>query len=323
MKILVTGAYGLVGKSFQNLVATCKASFGDDNLYYYMSRSDCDLVDITSVKTMFMSISPDVVVHLASCVGGVYDNMSKNYDFLMNNAYINTNIVKCCKDFNVKLLINILSTCIFPDGSVSYPLTSDQLHDGLPHHSNIGYAYSKRLLHVESELLSTTGTKVVNLIPTNLYGPNDNYNLASSHVIPGLIHKTHIATETSSELKIYGTGAALRQFLFVDDLSKVIYNFIHDNNVWHNSISNSISCIVSPPESDEVSIRDLVSYITEVYGFTGKVVYDSSFSDGQLKKTTTDMELKRLYPLFQFTPLKSGLQQTIQFFKNNYGALRK
>lgn len=322
MKILVTGGYGLVGRSLQKVV---KLQKGIEHDFVFLSKRDGDLTDISHVDIIFSEHHPDVVVHLASCVGGVYENMSNNYSYLVDNLRINTNIVDACRKFGVKRLISCLSTCIFPDRGIKYPLTSDQLHNGLPHDSNIGYAYSKRILHLTGDLLTKSGGNditVINLTPTNLYGEYDNYNLKSSHVIPGLIHKTHIAKTSNTDLTVYGTGNALRQFLYVDDLSRVILKFI-DYQCKEVNSERSISCIVSPSESSEVSIKNLVETITKTFSFGGKIVYDTSYSDGQYKKTATDYELMHYLPNFTFTSLETGLEETIKYFEENYDIVRK
>lgn len=319
MKILVTGAYGLVGKSLQKIVKLEQNGQNKDE-WIFLSRKDGDLRNTQDVNNLFQRINPDVVVHLASCVGGVYENMSNNYNYLLDNTRLNLNIVDACNKFNVTRLINILSTCIFPDREITYPLTSEQLHNGLPHHSNIGYAYSKRNLHLASHLLTKKkdNFKVVNLTPTNLYGENDNYNLSSSHVIPGLIHKTYLSKINNSPLKISGSGKAQRQFLYVDDLSRIIYNFIY-----LNLQESEISVVVSPSEMDEIPISDLVYKICNIINFSGILKYDTQFSDGQLKKTASDKELKKYLPNFKFTSLDQGLKETINFFISNYDQVRK
>jgi len=200
-----------------------------------------------------------------------------------------------------------------------YPLTSDQLHNGLPHESNIGYAYSKRILHLTGYLLSEESeTQVINLTPTNLYGEYDNYNMKSSHVIPGLIHKTYLAKKEDTDLVVYGSGNAMRQFLYVDDLSKVILKFID-----YETNKREISCIVSPPESSEVSIKTLIETIKTKFGFDGKIIYDTNYSDGQLKKTTTNLELTEHFPDFAFTNLEKGLENVVEYFKKNFNIIRK
>lgn len=314
MKVLITGSSGLLGKSLQSILSQ------DSSLECIFATSkDCDLRNYNSTILLFESNLPDIVIHCAACVGGVYENMNNNYKFLMDNVKMNNNIIECCKSFNIKKCINILSTCIFPDKGVEYPLTSDQLHNGLPHESNIGYAYAKRLLHVASNILaSSSNTQVVNIIPTNLYGKNDNYNLQSSHVIPALIHKVYLSQQSNSQLELFGTGKAIRQFLYADDLARIIHKFV----VLDQSEDKCITCIASPPSSHEISIYDLSKKIVDIFEFKGKIECNTSYSDGQYKKTTNDEELKKYIKDFEFTSLNEGLKETIEYFKLNYKSLR-
>lgn len=314
MIVLVTGGQGLVGQALQEVVQS-----NPQPPHCFLSREQCDLVDEKQVEEMFDMIKPGVVVHLAAKVGGVYDNLNNNYDFLTVNNKINTNVLQACKKYKVRKLINILSTCIFPDKDVVYPLTSDQLHNGKPHYSNIGYAYAKRLLHVASEIMSKeTGIKVVNIIPTNLYGANDNYNLDCAHVIPALIHKTYLAKTMGTPLHIKGNGLACRQFLFANDLAKIIHMFAEMN------ISESqVTCIVAPPESHEVRISNLVQMIARRLCYNGEIIFDTEEENGQLKKTVDDTELKKYIPNFRFTDLNRGLTYTIEHFVDNFTTVRK
>jgi GDP-L-fucose synthase len=313
MKILVTGSNGLVGKSLQKIVNSINenedviSSGGIQHEYYFLTRKDCNLIDVNEVNSTFEKINPDIVVHLASMVGGVYENINNNYNMFINNIRINTNIVDACNKYNVKKLINILSTCVFPDQNVTYPLTADQIHNGPPHSSNNGYAFSKRALHFGASLLKNT--TVINLIPTNLYGEHDNYEINKAHVIPALIHKTLLAKTNNTTLQINGTGNALRQFLYVDDLSKIICSHINSDN-------KSCDFMVSPPESHEISIKELVNKIVNIFNFKGEIQYDTKASDGQIKKTTvSDID-------YSFTDINTGLINTIHFFKTNYNNLR-
>lgn len=310
MKILVTGGHGMLGKSIQKLV---KNNLTNNHEYFFISRKECDFRDANSVHDLFNQLQPEVVIHLASCVGGVYQNMNNNYNYLTDNVRIHLNVVDCCDKYNVKRLINILSTCIFPNENVTYPLTSDQLHNGLPHDSNIGYAYSKRFLHVASGLLQqkNMNTKVVNITPTNLYGENDNYDLKSAHVIPSLIHKMYLAKKNNTPIEVCGTGNALRQFLYVDDLAKVVIAFIDIE-----LDKNKISAIVSPPEKEEYRIKELIEMISEIYEYDKRnITYNGSYSDGQEKKTTNEKEVAKYIKDIEFTELREGLQKTIKAFK--------
>jgi GDP-L-fucose synthase len=313
MRILVTGSSGLVG------TAVCKKlrmEFRDADFYFLTSRL-CDLRDYNEVERVFSNFLPDIVIHLASRVGGLYGNMNNNYTFLTDNLKINMNVLQASKQYQVKKLINILSTCIFPDQGVVYPLTSDQILNGEPHYSNEGYAYSKRMLFVGSNLLLKTDhdIKIINLIPTNLYGDNDNYHLENSHVIPGLIHKCYLAKMNDLDFMIKGSGMAYRQFLHVDDFADVISRFVNFND--------NATLIVSPPKESEITIRTLVDTIADAFEFKGKIVYESEFADGQIKKTTDSVELLKFFPDFTFTSIKDGLKSNVEYFVENYDKIRK
>lgn len=310
MKVLVTGGSGLLGQSLQKLVA-------NDSSFIFLSSKDCDLRYSEQVDNLFATHTPDVVIHCASKVAGLYGNMDDNYTMLIDNVKINTHIVESCKKYTVKRLVNILSTCVFPESDIRYPLTSDQILNGRPHPSNSGYAHSKRMLYVGSKLLSTT-TEVVNLIPTNLYGEKDNYNIDKSHVIPSLIHKIYLAKQNKTTLTIKGSGTAKRQFVYADDLSKIISYFTTCK------LDNKFNCIIVAPDStNEITIKELVSQLTDLFKFSGNVVFDNTYSDGQSLKTTDSSELLKYTPQFHFTPLQEGLQKTITHFVENYTSIRK
>lgn len=312
-KILVTGGSGLVGTSIKE----CSTNTNYD--FIFLSSKVCDLRDPIACEKLFSNGNFDIVIHLAAKVMGLYGNLANNYSMLIDNIKINTNILECCRKYKIKRLINILSTCIFPDKNVKYPLTSNQILNGEPSETNYGYSYSKRLLYIGSKLLTQeTETTVINLIPTNLYGLNDQYNLINSHVIPGIIHKCYKAEQNNSNLFIKGSGKARRQFIYSTDFANIILQFI---NLPLNSKLHSL--IVSPPIESEISISELVNEITFEFDFKKLVVYDNISSDGQIYKTCSDIELLNYLPNFEFTPFKTGLYKTIKYFKNNYKNIRK
>lgn len=315
MRVLISGGSGMVGKSIQNLVENNPK----DTEYIFLSSKDCDFRDYVKVDLLFDKHKPDVVIHCASIVAGLYGNMSNNYSMLVDNLKINTNVLESCKKYNVGRLINILSTCVFGN-EVTYPLTSDQILNCQPDKSNEGYSYSKRLLYTGSELLSKCSEiEVVNLIPSNLYGGKfDNFHLHNSHVAPNLVHKIYLAKQNCKELIVKGTGSAKRQFVYADDFSKIILHFVNcDLPKKFNSV------IVGPPIEDEISIKDLVNKLVGIFDFKGEVVYDSSFSNGQHKKTVSSAELLAYIPGFKFTSLDEGLINTVNYFIENYDTVRK
>ena len=315
-KILVTGGSGLVGSSIKELINKYDKETTE---FIFLNSKTCDLRDSIACEKLFSDGNFDIVIHLAAKVGGLYANMANNYSMLIDNVKINTNILECCRKYKIKRLINILSTCVFPDKNVTYPLTSNQMLNGEPSETNYGYSYSKRLLYIGSKLLTQeTETTVINLIPTNLYGLNDQFNLINSHVIPGIIHKCYKAEKNNSNLFIKGTGKARRTFMYSNDFAKIILQFI---NLPLNS--NLHSLIVSPPIESEISISELVNEITLEFDFKKLIVYDNVSSDGQISKTCSDIELLNYLPNFEFTPFRVGLQKTIKHFIKNYESIRK
>lgn len=335
MKVLISGGSGLVGSSIKDLIDDIPIGVTPHE-YVFLSSKMCDLRDPVACEKLFSNGNFDIVVHLAARVSGLYGNLSNNYSMLIDNLKINTNILECCEKYNVKRLINILSSCTFGN-ELKYPLTSDQMFDKKPDNSNEGYSYSKRILATGSKLLTKCSElEVVLLIPTNLYGNEDNYHLHNSHVIPGLIHKCFIAKKnlenklckstdsfnsignTSCKLIIKGNGTSLRQFVYAPDLSKIILHFV---DCKLEKQFNQL--IVGPPIIDEITIKELVNKIVKEFNFNGKVIFDSDFSNGQHKKTVDDSELLAYIPDFKFTPLNIGLKQTINYFIENYETVRK
>lgn len=318
-RVLITGASGLVGSSIKSMVKG-----NDDYEYIFLSSKECDLRNEVLVDTFFNQCKPDIVIHLANVVAGLYGNISNNYKMLVDNVKINTNILEACKKYKIKRLINILSTCVFGN-DLNYPLTSKQMYDKIPDSSNEGYSVSKRFLDTGSKLLTRcSDIEIVSLIPTNLYGCADNFNLHNSHVIPGLIMKTYIAKKNlennldDSKLIIKGDGSSFRQFVFSNDLAKIILHFI---NCKLDKKFNQL--IVGPPIEDEITIKDLVNKIVKEFDFNGEILYDSNFSNGQHKKTVSNDELLAYIPDFKFTSLETGLKKTITYFIENYNTVRK
>ena len=313
--VLVTGGSGLVGNAIRNEINNSINSYYSENYSFVFSNSSkCNLCDYDSTLEYFKKIQPNYVIHLAANVGGLYKNMNKKVEMLEDNLLININVLKCCKIINVKKLINCLSTCIFPD-NVEYPITEDKLHEGPPHWSNDSYAYAKRLLEVQSNAYNTQyNTNFICIIPTNIYGQYDNYNLEDSHVIPGLIHKFYIAKKNNENVVIRGSGLPRRQFIYSIDLAKLILEILKKYN-------NNNNIILSPTE--EVSIKEIALIIADTINFEGQILYDMSYSDGQYKKTIDNKKLMKFLPDFKFTPLDIGIKESVDWFIENYENIRK
>jgi len=191
------------------------------------------------------------------------------------------------------------------------------VHNGPPHPSNEGYAYAKRNLDILNRLYSEKSTcKFTSIVPTNVYGPHDNFKLEDSHVLPGLIYKCYHAMKNNTDFTVWGTGAPLRQFIYSRDMGALIVWALHN-------YEDSSPIILSVGEEDEVSIAEVAKKIVETMGFKGKLVFDTSKSDGQFKKTASNKKLKTLNPDFKFTPFDQALKETVEWFVANYETARK
>lgn len=310
MKILVTGGSGLVGYALQNI----SNNYCHD--FVFISSNDCDLTDIKETFKFFDFIKPDYVIHLAAYVGGLFKNMKYKVDMYEKNTLINYNVLKCSHDTGVKKVISCLSTCIFPD-KTSYPINEKMLHDGPPHFSNDAYAYSKRMLEIHSKAYQEQfGDNFICVIPTNIYGENDNYSLEGGHVIPALIHKCYLAKERGEKFIVRGTGKPLRQFIYSLDLARLMMWVLE-------SYHEKESIILSVNEKDELSIEDVATMIAKEFDYQHMIVFDDAFSDGQFKKTADNSKLMKLNPDFEFTNMNKGIHKSVQWFINNYNKCRK
>jgi GDP-L-fucose synthase len=310
MKILVTGGTGLVGHGIQSI---CKDY---NHEFIFLSSKDCDLLDLKQVQNLFEKENPDFVIHLAACVGGLFKNMNYKVDMYEQNTVINYNVLKCCHHYQVKKVISCLSTCIFPD-KTTYPINEEMLHNGPPHSSNDAYAYAKRMLEVHSKAYQQQhGDNFICVIPTNIYGENDNYSIEDGHVIPALIHKCYLAKQENKLFTVCGTGKPLRQFIYSVDLAKLIMWSLLEYN-------EKSSIILSVSEDDEVSIGDVARLIAREFDYEHNMIFDTSYSDGQFKKTADNNKLKNLLPNFEFTNINIGIKKSVEWFKNKYPLIRK
>lgn len=190
MVILVTGGGGLVGMGLKTEVEKVKSS---NEQWIFLRYADGDLSDMAATRQLFEKHKPTHVIHLAAMVGGLFKNMKYKLDFLRKNIQINDCVLQCCYEYKVKKCVSCLSTCIFPD-KTTYPIDETMIHNGPPHESNFGYAYAKRLIDIQNRAYHEQhGCHFTSVIPTNIFGPHDNYDLEDSHVIPGLIHKCYLA----------------------------------------------------------------------------------------------------------------------------------
>lgn len=301
--ILVTGGSGLVGNAIKSISSQYQYNYE----FIFISSKDYNLLNMNETQEMFNKYKPTFVIHLAGFVGGLYKNMHNKVDMFEKNVLINFNVIKCSHDYKVKKLIACLSTCIFPD-KVTYPIDETMLHDGPPHSSNDAYAYAKRMIEIHCKAYRENyGDNFICITPTNIYGPHDNFNLEDGHVLPALVHKCLLAKKENIDFIVRGSGKPLRQFIFSEDLAKLIL-FILENR-------NDENIILSVPETEEKSIEFIARLIAKNFDYEERIRFDTKYSDGQYKKTVSIQKLKAcIDPTFTFTSLESGIKTTVEWF---------
>lgn len=311
--ILVTGGSGMVGQAVKTVAEKEK---DPNETWIFVSSKDADLTDIHQTQALFDKYKPTHVLHLAAMVGGLFRNLHYNLDFLRTNIRINDNVLNTSFEKGVQKVVSCLSTCIFPD-KTTYPIDETMVHNGPPHQSNFGYSYAKRLIDIQNHGYHIQhGRKFTSVVPTNVYGPHDNFSLEDGHVLPGLIHKTYVAKRDGSPLTIWGTGSALRQFIYSLDLARLM--------IWALRHYDEIEPIIlSVDENDEITIKEAAQLVVDAFDFKGEVVYDTTRSDGQHKKTASNAKLRKYLPDFQFTPVKQAIKETVEWFDKNFDKARK
>uniref|UniRef100_A0A8C7HHJ8 GDP-L-fucose synthase n=2 Tax=Oncorhynchus TaxID=8016 RepID=A0A8C7HHJ8_ONCKI len=315
MRVLVTGGTGLVGRAIEHVVKE-EGGAREGEEWIFLSSKDANLMDMGETRAVFQKHQPTHIIHLAAMVGGLFKNMRANLDFWRNNIYINDNVLQAAHEVDAVRVVSCLSTCIFPD-KTTYPIDETMIHNGPPHESNYGYAYAKRMIDVHNRAYHQKhGRCYTAVIPTNVFGPHDNFNIEDGHVLPGLIHKAYIAQKEGSPLVVWGSGTPRRQFIYSLDLAHLFLWVLRE----YHEVD---PIILSVGEEDEVSIKEAAEAVVEALGFKGQVTYDTTKSDGQFKKTASNAKLLQHHPNFTFTPFKQALKQTCDWFVANYDNARK
>lgn len=314
VSLIITGASGLLGTELSNLAPDAvKIKSTDIDLTSSMSHSD--LAEVIKEDKAKSRTSESIIIHCAARVGGVKRNTEKIAEFYKDNIQINMSVMEAARKTKSKL-VSVMSTCIYPDAPyVSYPITEDQLHMGPPHYSNFGYAYAKRMLDVQSRAYRQQwGCNFVTVIPNNLYGNNDNYDLQNGHVIPSLIRKfSEAKMKNSPKVTLWGSGRPMREFTFARDAGRIIL-WIAKN--YNEESPVNIGC------TEEITIRDLAEKIQKHTKYTGSIVWDLDAPEGQLRKPTSNERLRSLGCKENYTVLDEGLKESIRYFEDNYPFVR-
>ena len=304
MNILIFGSNGLVGSS---LVRKFQLQHKEINLIT-STRNDTDLFSLEQTKKKINDSKPDIVIIAAAKVGGIYANNTQRFNFIIDNLKISMNVFESLVEYNDTKIINIGSSCIYPL-SADNPINENSLMSGKLEPTNSPYSMAKlSSLEISRTMRDQFGHKILNLMPTNLYGPNDKFEEFNSHVIPGLIFKMHRAKiNKSKEVEIWGSGKPLREFMHVDDLSSAIEFLIR------NEISNDILNVGS---NEVVSIKELSKLIQKVIGFKGNLVFNQEYPDGNPKKLLDSTQINNLGWKSNIS-LEDGISNTYSWYVDN------
>lgn len=304
MKIYVAGHTGLVGSSLVRRIQ-------EDQIYSWIgkTRSELDLLDRSAVFDYIHEEKPDAVIIAAAKVGGIGANSRFPVDFLSENLRIETNLIDGSHSAGVPKLVFLGSSCIYPKYS-RQPIKEEYLLTGELEETNEAYAISKIAgLKLIESYRKQYGHNWISVMPTNLYGPEDNFDLETSHVIPALIHKFHSAKiYEKREVTLWGSGSALREFLYVDDLADAILFLL-------SSYSGSTALNIG--YGSDISIKDLALLIKDEIGYQGEVLWDSTKPDGTPRKFL-DSERLRSLGWAPKVDLSQGIKSTYSWFKNEY-----
>ena len=305
VNILVTGGTGMIGNALQEVL---------DKDAIFLSSKECNLTDFNKTMETFEKYKPSYVIHLAAKVGGIVANMNYLGDFFRENILINTNVLEASRQCGVKKVVSMLSTCIYPD-QCKYPLSETDIHNGPPHYSNYAYAHAKRMLDIQSKAYREQyGCNYVTVVPNNLFGKYDNFDLENSHVLPALIRKFYEASKNNEDVVLWGTGTPLREFTYSDDLAKLLV-FLLENYSEPEPINVG--------NTQEISIKDIANMISDIIGFKGKTKWDKSRPDGQMRKPSNGVKLVKYgWPQDMFTDHRTALEETCKWFIDNYPNIR-
>lgn len=308
-KIYVAGHRGLVGSA---IVRSLKRA-GYDNIIG-RTHAELDLTDQAAVRAFFEEERPDVVVLAAAKVGGINANQSKPAEFAYENMQIQCNVIKCCHDYKVKKLLFLGSTCIYPK-MAPQPIPESALLTGPLETTNEAYAIAKISgLEMCKFFKMQYGDDFISCMPTNLYGPYDNYELSGSHVMPAMIRKFHEAkVNNAPSVELWGTGTPLREFLYSDDMADAcVYLLEHYDGLEHVNIGTG----------KEVTIKQLAELVKATVGYEGDIVWNSDMPDGTPRKLTDVTKLHSLGFMHK-VELEEGVKLAYDWFKENIDIARK
>tara|TARA_Y200000002_G_scaffold381260_1_gene394808 strand:- start:719 stop:1720 length:1002 start_codon:yes stop_codon:yes gene_type:complete len=319
-KIFIAGHNGMVGSA---IIRKLKSSGVSDDCIITKNKNELDLTNQSSVNSFFNSESISCIFLAAAKVGGIIANNNMPAEFIYDNILIQSNIINAAYKKNVKRLIFLGSSCIYPKNA-KQPIKENEFLNGHLEPTNRPYAVAKisgieMIWAYNRQFTDSSITKSIAIMPSNLYGKNDNYDLENSHVIPGLIHKFHAAKKNKDDfVTVWGTGKPLREFTSVDDLADACLFLLDLNKEEFNDISaynrnSGLPPIINAGSGKEVTIKQLSEIISEVVGFKGNIKFDTSMPDGTMRKIIDSSRINKL-GWKPKTELKIGIYEAYQDF---------
>jgi len=307
-RVLVTGGTGFIGT---NVVSALKKAGCKDII---IPRSqDYDLTKETAAKRLLEETRPQIVIHLAGLVGGILVNKEKPAEFFYNNLTMGTFIIHYSWLNGVKKLVAAGAGCGYPEHAPA-PIKETSFWDGPPQAESAPYSLAKRLLHVQAQAYYRQyGFRSVIIVPGNVYGPYDNFDLYQSHVIPALVRKfVDAVANNSAEVEVWGTGKPSRDFVHVDDVARGMLLAAEKCDTPELiNVSNGV----------DNSIKEIVGFLVDITGFKGKVVWNTKYPDGQANRRFDISKAKKLLGYEPQISLVQGLQSTVDWYKANAGRI--
>ncbi len=303
-RVVVTGGSGFLGRR----VVRCLEARGCTTITIPRS-AQYDLRDRSAVQRLYRDAKPDLVIHLAAVVGGIGANRAHPGTFFYDNVIMGVEVLEQARQFNVAKFVGVGTVCSYPKVT-PVPFKEDDLWNGYPEETNAPYGIAKKMLLVQSQAYRAEyGFNAIHLLPVNLYGPGDQFDLESSHVIPALVTKMSEAVERNAgEVVLWGDGTPTREFLFVDDAAEAIvlaserYDGIEPVNVGSGT---------------EMTIANLATHVADAVGFTGKISWDTSKPNGQPRRSLDTTRAEGAFGFRARTAFADGLRETVAWYRTN------
>lgn len=306
MRILVTGKDGLVGSAI-------KEESMLDHTYIYIGRNQADLTQKQDVEELFAVLKPDWVIHTAAKVGGIGGNINGPATYFYENMLMNTYMIHYAWKYGVKKFLAFSSVCVFPDG---IPILKEELmQTGEPYHTQFAYGAAKRAIDTQIKAYQKQFgiTNYTSIIPCNIIGKADMYNLSSGHVLPSLIHKVYLAKLNNEPLRVWGDGTPKREFIYANDLARIL---------------NKILCLEHIPDriivsnDKQFSIKEMVEMLCKVADFKGEIIWEKDKPNGQMSRPSDISLLRKTIGEPEFTDMETALSESYNWFESHYPNVR-